>query len=112
MTSLKERIARQFMITKAARMIKEELDVIGIDILKKLANNGQSIIEEYLSVCSPEERKAGQLSLKALLQMGVTIDMILDEVTRIIPELKPIIEGKPDYKKAEIQNLEKFLRDN
>ncbi|GAI08161.1 unnamed protein product, partial [marine sediment metagenome] len=46
-----------------------------------------------------------------LVQMGVTPDMLLEEVARQMPELAPIMEGRDDYKKTEIQNLEKFLKE-
>ena len=46
-----------------------------------------------------------------LLQMGVTPDMLLEEVARLMPEIAPIMEGRDDYKKTEIQNLERFVRE-
>ncbi|GAH18618.1 unnamed protein product, partial [marine sediment metagenome] len=45
----------------------------------------------------------------ALLQLGVTPEMLLSEVIRQMPKLAPIIEGKEGYKKSEIQKLETFL---
>ncbi len=64
----------------------------------------------YLNGCSPQEKTTYRRDLNVLLQMGVTPDMLLTEIARQMPEIAPIIERKQDYKKAEIQELEKFLK--
>ena len=109
MTSFSARTAKHFFLIKAARQIKQEIEKAGLDNLKILAENGRSIVGTYLNGCSPQEKAIYRRDLNALLQMGVTSDMLLGEVVRQMPELQPTIDGRDDYKKSEIQNLERFL---
>ena len=110
MTSFMARSARTFMMIKAARQIKGEIEKAGLENLKTLANAGISIIVTYLNGCSPQEKAEYRRDLGALVQMGVTPDMLLAEIARQMPEIAPIIQGREDYKKSEIQNLERFLK--
>jgi len=110
MTSFMQGSAKHFLVIKAARQIKQEIEKAGLDNLKILAEAGRSIVGTYLNGCSPKEKATYSRDLHTLLQMGVTPDMLLTELVRQLPELQPIIEGKPDYKKSEIENLERFLK--
>ena len=110
MTSFMARSARNFLLIKAARQIRQEIEKAGIDNLKTLADAGISIIGTYLNGCSPQEKATYKRDLNALFQMGVTPDMLLQEVARQMPEIAPHIEGKEAYKQSEIQNLEAFVR--
>lgn len=109
MTSFVQRSAKYFLVIKAARDWKKEIEQAGLNNLKTLADAGISIIETYLKGCSPQEKARIRRDFNALLQMGITVDMILTEVTRQMPEIAPIIESKQGYKKNEIQKLEQFL---
>lgn len=115
MTSFTGRVARHILVIratkKAAKEFKKEIEKAGLDNLKTLAEAGVSIVGTYLNGCSPEEKKRHKQELIMLLQIGVTPDMLLEEVARQMPELAPIMEGRDDYKKTEIQNLERFLKE-
>jgi len=110
MTTLKVRIARKFLVIKAAKEIKKEIEKAGLDNLKILAENGRSIVGTYLNGCSPQEKATYKRDLGTLLQLGVTPDMLLNEIARQLPELKPTMEGKEGYKESEIKQLELFVR--
>ena len=110
MTTLMGRTLKHLALIKAVREIRKEIEKAGLDELKIKADNGISIISTYLNDCSPKERARYRRDLNALLQMGVTPDMLLDELARQMPEIAPIMDGKDDYKKTEIQNLERFLK--
>jgi len=112
MTSYMTLTARKFLTIKAARQIKERIEKAGLDNLKILAENGRSIVGTYLNNCSPQEKTSYRRDLNALLQMGVTADMLLDEVTRQMPEIAPIIKSKQDYKETEVRELERFLKES
>lgn len=109
--SFMARTAKHFVIIKAARQIRKEIEKAGLDNLKILAENGRSIVGTYLNGCSPKERATYRQELNALVQMGVTPDMLLAEISRQMPDLAPIMEGKQAYRKSEIQHLEQFLRE-
>ncbi len=110
MSDFMARSARNFMVIKAARQIRQEIEKAGLDNLKILADAGHSIVGTYLNGCSPQEKATYRRDLGALLQMGVTADMLLSEVAGQIPQLAPILEGKESYKQAEIKKLEAFVR--
>ncbi|GAJ06720.1 unnamed protein product, partial [marine sediment metagenome] len=74
------------------------------------AENGRSIVGTYLNGCSPQEKATYKRDLGTLLQLGVTPDMLLNEIARQLPELKPTMEGKEGYKESEIKQLELFVR--
>lgn len=112
MTSFMQRSARHFMAIKAARELKKEMEKAGIDNLKSLADAGKSIISIYLNGCSAEEKARIKRDLDTLLRMGVTPDMILSELGRQNPEIALIMESKQDYKRTELQNLERFLKEH
>lgn len=109
MTSFMQRSAKHFLVIKAARQIKQEIEKAGLDNLKILAENGRSIVGTYLNGCSAQEKATYKRDLNALLQMGVTADMLLDEVAGQLPELAPIMQGKKAYKENEVKKLELFL---
>jgi len=109
MTGFMARSARIFMTIKAARQIRQEIEKAGLDNLKILADAGRSIVGTYLNGCSPQEKKRHKQELNALLQMGITVDMVLTELSKQMPDLAPIMEGKQDYKRSEVQHLEQFL---
>ena len=104
------RVAQHFVVIKAARQIRQEIEKAGLDNLKILAEAGKSIVGTYLNGCSAPEKATYRRDLNALFQMGVTPDMLLGEVTRQMPILAPIIEGKEGYKKAEEEKLLSFLK--
>lgn len=105
-----QRSAKHFLTIKAAREFRKEIEKAGLDNLKILADADVSIVGTYLNGCPPDEKARIRRDLGALLQMGVTPDMILEEVARQMPELAPIMEGKEDYKKSEIEELTLFLK--
>ena len=111
MTSFTGRVARHILVIKAAREFKKEIEKAGLDNLRILAEAGHSIVGTYLNGCSPQEKKRRKQELNALLQMGVTPDMLLTELTRQMPDLAPTMEGKDDYKQSELKNLEQFLKE-
>jgi len=107
--SFMQRSARHFMTIKAARQFRQEIEKAGLDNLKILADAGKSIVGTYLNGCNPQEKARLKQDLKVLYQMGITPDMVLTELARQNPQLTPIMQGREDYKKSEIQNLEQFL---
>jgi uncharacterized protein YutE (UPF0331/DUF86 family) len=108
--SFMQRSAKHFLVIKAAREIKKEIEKAGLDKLKILAEASISIVGTYLRGCSEQQKAQYRRDLNALLQMGVTPEMILEEIVRQMTELSPIMEGKVSYKQREIRNLEAFLR--
>ncbi len=111
MTGFTKRAARHFVVIKAARELRKEVEKAGLDNLITLANAGTSIVGTYLQGCSPQERATYRQDLNTLLQMGVTPDMVLSELIGQMPELASIIESKQDYKKGEVKRLEQFLKE-
>jgi len=105
-----ERSARYFLVIKAAKEFKREIEQAGLDNLKILANAGKSIVGTYLNSCSPKEKARIRRDFNTLSQMGITPDMILTELARQIPEIVPIMESKQDYMNSELQKLEQFLK--
>ena len=112
MTSFTERTARHFMTIKAAKEIKKEIEKAGMDNLKILAENGVSVVGTYLQGCSPKEKAELRRDFNNLISFGITAEMVLDEVTRQMPELAPIMTGKEGYKKAELQKTSEFLKES
>ena len=110
MTSFRQRVARQVVVRRAAREVKKEMEKVGLDNLKTVADAGRSIVDIYLNNCPPPEKARIRRDLNALLQVGISIDMVLDEVARQVPELAPIMHGRDDYKRSEIKVLEEFLK--
>ena len=108
--SLLESTARHFMAKKAAREIKAEMEKIGLDNLRVLAEAGYDIANTYLKGCSAEGIAKSKQKFNYLLQMGVTADMIIAELTRQMPELVPIMEGSGDYIKKELEKLISVLQ--
>lgn len=109
--SFMERSAKHFIVIKAARQIRQEIEKAGVETLKTLANAGIDIVGTYLNGCSPEEKVKVKRDLNALLQMGVTPDMLLSELTRQMPELGSIMGAREGYKESELQKLEQFLKE-
>jgi hypothetical protein len=99
------RSAKHFVVIKAVREIRKEIEKAGIENLKLLANSGKSIVGTYLNGCSAPEKAMIKRDFNALLKMGVTIDMIVTELARQMPDLAPIMESK-----QELQNFEVFLK--
>jgi len=110
MTSFTQRTARHFMTIKAAKEIKKTMEKAGLDNLKVLAESGVSIVGTYLHGCSPKEQEEYRRNFNSLLAMGITPEMVLDEVARQMPDLALIMKGKDGYKKAEIQKINEFLK--
>jgi hypothetical protein len=104
-----ETSVRLYFAKKAAREIKKEIETVKLDELKILAEAGISIIQTYLNSRSPQEKTRIRRDFNALVQMGVTPDMVLTELLKQMPELAPAMEGKEGYKQSEIKNLELFL---
>ncbi|MBA7609484.1 hypothetical protein ES703_16675 [subsurface metagenome] len=112
MTSFMQRSARNFVVIKAARQLRGELEKAGLDNLRAVADAGKSIIGIYLNGCSPEEKKRFRRDTNILLKLGVTPEMVLDELIGQNKELSAIMEKKKDYKKGELRNLEAFLKES
>ncbi|MBA7469509.1 hypothetical protein ES705_26278 [subsurface metagenome] len=112
MRSLLDRTAKHFLAIKAARQLREEVEKAGLDNLKILADKGISIIETYLNGCSPEEKATYKQDGNTLLKLGVTPDMVLEELVGQNEELATIMEeGGKDYKQSEISKLKAFLEE-
>lgn len=111
MTSFMQRSAKHFVLIRAAKEIKKEIEKAGLNNLKILCENGISIVGTYLNSCSPSEKATYKRDLNALLQMGVSADMLLTELVKQMPELAPAMEEKEGYKQAEIRELELFLKE-
>lgn len=110
MTNLLDRTTKHFLAIKAARKIREEIEKAGLDNLKILADKGISIVGTYLNGCSPEEKETYRRDGNALAKLGVTPDMVLEELAGQNKELATIMEeGRKDYKKGEISKLKAFL---
>ena len=109
MTGFMKRSVKYYFVIKAAKQIKKEIEKMGMDNLKTLAEDGTSIVHTYFNNCSPQERATYRRDLNALLQMGITADMVLTELANQIPDIGPIMESKQGYKKSEVQHLEQFL---
>lgn len=106
------RVAHHFLVIKAARFFRQEIEKAGLDNLKILVEAGHSIVGTYLNGCSTQEKARIRRDLNDLLQMGITPDMVFLELIRQIPELAPIMERKEGYKKGEIEKLEQFLKES
>ena len=111
MSDFMARSARHFILIKAARQIRQEIEKAGLDNLKLLAEAGRSIVGTYLNGCSPSEKATYRRDLNTLLQMGVTADMLLEEIGRQMPLLAPIMMEKEGYKRGEIEKLEAFAKE-
>jgi ketopantoate hydroxymethyltransferase len=98
------------MTIKAAKAIKGEIEKAGLDNLKILAEKGVSIVGTYLQGCAPKKQAELRRDFNGLLAMGITMEMVLDEVARQIPELAPIMTGREGYKKAELEKISEFLK--
>ncbi|GAH74223.1 unnamed protein product, partial [marine sediment metagenome] len=68
--SFMQRSARHFLVIKAAKEFKKEIEKAGLDNLKILAEKGISIVGTYLNGCSPQEKATYRRDLNALFQMG------------------------------------------
>ena len=111
MTSLLDRTAKHFLAIKAARQLKKDIEKAGLDNFRILAEAGRSIVGTFLNGCSPQEKETHKRAGNILLQLGVTPEMVLTELARLMPELQPLMEGKEDYKQSELRNLEQFLKE-
>ncbi len=86
MSNFMARTAKHYLVIKAVRLFRQELEKAGLDNLKILAEAGISIVGTYL-------------------------DMVFEELIKQMPELTPIIEKKEGYKKAEVSKLISFLKE-
>jgi len=107
--SFLESTARNFLVIKAAREIKAEIEKIGLDNLKFLADAGHDIANTYLKGCSAKGIAKSKQKFNYLLQMGVTADMIIARLIRQMPELATIMKGRKDYIKGELEKLVSLL---
>ena len=110
MIGFTQRAARHLLTIRAAKEIKKEIEQAEVENLKILAEKGVSIIGTYLQGCSPKEQEEHRHNFNNLIAMGVTPEMVLDEVAGQMPELAPIIAGKEGYRKAELQKISEFLK--
>jgi hypothetical protein len=109
--SIMERSVKIFSARKAAREIKKEIEQAGLVNLKFLAERNISIVGTYLNGCSPEKKTEVKRGLASLLAMGVTMDMLLEQLGQLMPELAPLLVGREAYKKSELQEIEKFIQE-
>lgn len=105
------RVARQIVVIRAARQVKQEIEKEGLDTLKTVADAGRSIVDIYLSDRSPSEKARIRRDLNALLQLGITVEMVLDEVALQVPELAPLMSGRDGYRRSETEKLMAFLKE-
>ena len=103
-------VARNILIIKAARQVKNEIEKATTDVLETLAKNGTSIVSTYLDGCSAREKEGYRRDFNLLLQWGVKPEDFLEEVIRQIPVSAPIIEGNKVYKDMEVQSFISFLK--
>lgn len=108
--SLLERTAKYFFLIQTARRIKNRAEQLGMDKVKALVREGHSITDIYISGCSPPEKAKLKQDAATLVQMGITPEMLFAELTRQMPEITSIIEGRGDYIKNEMQKIEAFLK--
>ena len=108
--SFTQRAARHLLTIKAARVIKKDIEKAGMDNLKVLAEKGVSIVGTYLQALSPKEKEEYRRNFNNLLAMGITPEMVLDELSGQMPEISPIMKSKEGYRKAEIQKVSEFLK--
>lgn len=108
--SFTQRAARHLLTIKAAKEIKKEIEKAGTDNLKVLAEKGISIVGTFLQALSSKEKEEYRRNFNNLLAMGITPEMILDELSGQMPEISPIMKGKDEYRKAELQNVREFLK--
>ena len=104
-----ESTARHFVIIKAAREIKKEIERVGLDDLKFAAEAGLDIADTYLKGCSAKGIAESKRKFSQLLQMDITVDMIMAELTRQMPEIVPIMQERDEYIKKELEKLVAFL---
>lgn len=102
--------AKYFLLIKAAADIKNKAKQIGMDDIRTLVEAGRSITELYLNDISADKKEQKRREATALLQMGVTPEMLWEEVIRQMPELAPILEGKDDYLTSEFKKIEAFVK--
>ena len=108
--SFTQRAARHLLTIKAAKEIKKEIEKAGTDNLKVLAEKGISIVGTYLQALSSKEKEEYRRNFNNLLAMGITPEMVLDEVALQLPDLSLIMKSKGGYRKAEIQKVSEFLK--
>jgi len=96
----------------AAREFKKEIETAGLDNLKTLADSGISIVNTYLNACSHQEKEKKRRALNTFLQMGITPEMLLSELTRQMPVIASIMQSRESYKASEIQKLTAFLQES
>lgn len=99
-----------FYAIKAAREIKKEIEKAGMDNLKVLAEKGISIVGTYLQALSPKEKEEYRRNFNNFMAMGITAEMVLDEIGRQMPEAGIIMKSKEAYRKAELQKISEFLK--
>ena len=110
MINFTARAARHLLVIKAAREIRKEIEKAGLANLKVLAEKGVSIVGTYLQALSQKEKEEYRRNFNNLLAMGITPEMVLDEVALQMPEISPIMKSKEGYRKAEIQKVREFLK--
>lgn len=104
--SILQSTARHFLASQAAREIKKELEKIDKDRwVQILTGDEKDIVATYLKGCSAKGIAESKQKLNHLLQMGVTVDLILEKLIRQMPELLTIIEGREDYLKGVLKKL-------
>lgn len=108
--SFTQRAARYLLVIKAAKAIKKEIEKAGMDNLKVLAEKGISIVGTYLQALSPKEKEEYRRDFNNFMAMGITAEMVLDEIGRQMPEVGIIMASKEGYRKAEIQKVREFLK--
>lgn len=110
MRNILQNTARYFVLIRAVADIKSKTREIGIDNIKTLVEADRSITEIYLEGISVDQKAQKRREANTLLEMGITPEEIWEELIRQMPELKPIIEGRDDYIKSEMEKIEAFVK--
>ena len=103
--------ARYFVLIRAAQDVVNKAREIGIDDIRTLVEAGRSITEIYASSISDAKKVQKRREANTLVEMGITAAEVWQEVLRRMPELGPIVEGKDDYIKSEMQKIEQFVKE-
>jgi hypothetical protein len=102
--------AQKFATKKAAKEVVKALNALGLDNLRLLVDANASITDLYLKGLSDRGKANFKQNLNILFRMGITPQMLWEEMSRQIPELVLILKDKETYIRTEIAKLDAFLK--